>query len=79
MVKRSPVMKLRVARCASSSAKSGSVARIDSSMTAASRCSGATRTSCTKAPPLARFSVVCCQSIQRSASKRSGNCSGYIW
>jgi hypothetical protein len=45
-------------------------------MSAGSRSAGGVRTHCTKASRLARLSVVCCQSIQRSASKRAGSSLG---
>ena len=47
-----------------------SVAATDAAITCGLRCSAGVRIHCLKAGPLAGFSSVCCQSIQRSASKR---------
>ena len=76
MVKLSPTMKGCCARWASSMASKGSVAATDCRYVAASRCAGAVRTHWIKPSRPAGFRVVCCQSIQRSASKRAGNSVG---
>ena len=76
MVNASPAMKGWRARWASSSAISGSVAATDFSINAGSRRSAGVRKNWTKAGRPAGFSVVCCQSIQRSASKRRSRFSG---
>ena len=70
MVKCSPAIQGRVARWVSSICSKGSVAATDAAMTALWRCSTGVRIHWMKAGPPARFSVVCCQSIQRSASNR---------
>ncbi|MCY1372997.1 hypothetical protein D9M69_602440 [compost metagenome] len=57
-------------------ANSASLSRTDAAISAGWRSEGAVRTHCTKASRLARLSVVCCQSIQRSASKRAGSSLG---
>jgi hypothetical protein len=77
MVKRSPVRNARSERWVSRRANSGSAAATDWALTAASRAPGSVRIHCRKAPPPARFSVVCCQSIQRSASKRTASPFGW--
>ena len=77
MVKCSPAIQARRERCSSSRAISGSVAATDWVMVVGLRWSAGVRTHCTNAPPLARLRVVCCQSIQRSASKRWGRSAGY--
>ena len=56
-----------------------STAAFDAAISSTLRCSGGVRMSCQKPGRLAGLSVVCCQSIQRSASKRSCSAFGYIW
>lgn len=76
MVKRWPAMYGWLARCASSIENSASLSRTDASMSALWRSDGGVRTHWMKASRLVRLSVVCCQSIQRSASKRAGSSLG---
>ena len=55
---------------------SGSVAPTERAIASASRRSAGVRIHCMKAVRPAGLSVVCCQSIQRSASNRDGRASG---
>ena len=59
------------------SASSGSVAATDCAMASGSRRSAGVRIHWMNAVRPAGPSVVCCQSIQRSASNRRGSASGY--